>query len=160
VPAQIRSALDAGDMALAQRLAHTLKGVAGNIGAEALQAAAAELEHAIRAQHPRTELAALVAAVEAPLRALLQALAPVLRPAVAPGRAAAQAPADVQQFKRIGSELRALLASDDAAALDLLEQHRGLLQQVLGADFDTLAQAAADFDFGQALELLDGALAA
>jgi two-component system sensor histidine kinase/response regulator len=160
VPAQIRSALDAGDMALAQRLAHTLKGVAGNIGAEALQAAAAELEHAIRAQHPRTEIAGLLAAAELPLRALLQALAPVLRPAAAAGPAAAAAPADTQQFKRIGSELRALLASDDAAALDMLEQHRGLLQQVLGADFDTLAQAAADFDFGQALELLDGALAA
>ena len=162
VPAQIRSALDAGDMALAQRLAHTLKGVAGNIGAEALQAAAAALEHAIRAQHPRTELAGLLAAAETPLRALLQALAPVLRPAAASAAAAgpASASADMQQFKRIGGELRGLLASDDAAALDLLEQHRGLLQQVLGADFDTLAQAAADFDFGQALELLDGALAA
>ncbi|MGC3984664.1 MAG: ATP-binding protein [Pseudorhodoferax sp.] len=159
-PAQIRSALDAGDMALAQRLAHTLKGVAGNIGAEALQAAAAALEHAIRAQHPRTELAGLLAAAEAPLRALLLALAPVLRPAVAAAAAAAEVPADMQQFKRIGGELRALLASDDAAALDLLEQHSGLLQQVLGPDFDTLARAAADFDFGQALELLDGALAA
>ncbi|WP_326537984.1 hybrid sensor histidine kinase/response regulator [Pseudorhodoferax sp.] len=158
VPAQIRTALDAGDMALAQRLAHTMKGVAGNIGAEPLQAAAATLEHAIRAQHPRTELAALLAAMELPLRALLQALAPVLRP---PATAATtEAPVDTQQFQRIGGELRALLASDDAAALELLEQHRGLLQQVLGADFEALARAAADFDFSQALELLDGALAA
>jgi len=31
---------------------------------------------------------------------------------------------------------------------------------VLGPDFDTMARAAADFDFSQALELLDGALAA
>ncbi len=160
VPAQIRSALDAGDMALAQRLAHTLKGVAGNIGAETLQAAAAELEHAIRAQHPRTEIVGLLAAAEVPLRALLQVLATVLRPAVAADPTAAEAPVDTQQFKRIGGELRALLASDDAAALDLLEQHRGLLQQVLGPDFDTMARAAADFDFSQALELLDGALAA
>ena len=45
---EIRKALDDGDQELAVRLAHTVKGVAGNIGADDLQGVAAELEHALR----------------------------------------------------------------------------------------------------------------
>ncbi len=41
---RIRKALDAGDTALAQHLAHTIKGVAGNISAQPLQKTAGELE--------------------------------------------------------------------------------------------------------------------
>ena len=47
-PDQIAAALAKGDHALAERLAHTLKGVAGNIGAAGVQSAAAALERAIR----------------------------------------------------------------------------------------------------------------
>jgi PAS domain S-box-containing protein len=43
----IRSALEAGDTAEARRLAHTIKGVAGNIGAVDLQEASATLEVAV-----------------------------------------------------------------------------------------------------------------
>jgi|GEM_PF-1106518 len=43
----ILAALQINDLVLARRLAHTLKGVAGQIGAEALQEAAKELEMAI-----------------------------------------------------------------------------------------------------------------
>src|SRR4029077_12556361 len=45
---QVADALATGDHALAERLAHTLKGVAGNIGATGVQSAAAALERAIR----------------------------------------------------------------------------------------------------------------
>ena len=45
---KIREALEKGDRELAERLAHTLKGVAGNIGIESVQAAAAKVEKAIR----------------------------------------------------------------------------------------------------------------
>ena len=44
VPAQIGAALAQGDPNLAERLAHTLKGVAGNLGAKPVQTAADELE--------------------------------------------------------------------------------------------------------------------
>ena len=43
----IRIALDAGDIATANRLAHSLKGSAGAIGAEPLRAAAGLLENAL-----------------------------------------------------------------------------------------------------------------
>src|SRR5580765_4336501 len=45
---QVADALAKGDHALAGRLAHTLTGVAGNIGAAGVQSAAAALERAIR----------------------------------------------------------------------------------------------------------------
>ncbi len=45
---QVADALAKGDHALAERLAHTLKGVAGNVGATGVQSAAAALERVIR----------------------------------------------------------------------------------------------------------------
>ena len=41
---RIKKSLDEGDRILAERLAHTIKGVAGNIGAGGVQEIAAELE--------------------------------------------------------------------------------------------------------------------
>jgi len=51
--AQIKEALDKGDQEFAQRLAHTVKGVSANIGAQDLPPVAGELEAAIK--HERTE---------------------------------------------------------------------------------------------------------
>jgi polar amino acid transport system substrate-binding protein len=48
---QIKEALDKEDQELAQRLAHTVKGVAGNIGAKDLSGPAGELEAAIKHQN-------------------------------------------------------------------------------------------------------------
>ena len=45
---KIEEALAKGDRALAERIAHTLKGVAGNIGIVDVQEAAAKVEKAIR----------------------------------------------------------------------------------------------------------------
>jgi signal transduction histidine kinase/CheY-like chemotaxis protein/HPt (histidine-containing phosphotransfer) domain-containing protein len=45
---EIRAALQSGDMETAGRLAHTVKGVSGNLGAEGLYRGAAELEEAIK----------------------------------------------------------------------------------------------------------------
>ena len=50
---QIKDALDKDDQELAQRLAHTLKGVSGNIGAKGLFGPAGELEAAIK--HQKTD---------------------------------------------------------------------------------------------------------
>ena len=45
---RIQGAIESGDRALAERIAHTVKGVAGNIGAADAQAAAGKLEASIR----------------------------------------------------------------------------------------------------------------
>ncbi|MBF0481588.1 MAG: response regulator [Desulfovibrionaceae bacterium] len=56
---QIQDALDAGDDQTAARLAHTIKSVAGNIGAEELSKAAGELEQAVKARDARATQAGL-----------------------------------------------------------------------------------------------------
>ena len=53
---RIASALAENDRALAERLAHSVKGVAGNIGATAVQNAAANLEKAIASSAPAAEI--------------------------------------------------------------------------------------------------------
>jgi len=53
---EITAALESGDCLTAERCAHTLKGVSGNIGAEEIQAKAVELESAIREKAPRETL--------------------------------------------------------------------------------------------------------
>ena len=55
-PAELRQALDRGDWATAERIAHTAKGVAGNIGAVLVPQRAEALELAIRNKHPRGEV--------------------------------------------------------------------------------------------------------
>ncbi|HEX5757272.1 MAG TPA: response regulator, partial [Arenimonas sp.] len=48
LPQHLQSALDAGETDAAQSLAHSFKGVAGNLGAVFAEAAAAQLEHRLR----------------------------------------------------------------------------------------------------------------
>ena len=55
-PAELRHALDQGDWPTAERLAHTAKGVSGNIGALGVPERAQALEMAIREKRPRDEV--------------------------------------------------------------------------------------------------------
>jgi two-component system, sensor histidine kinase and response regulator len=75
VVADVQSALDAGDFATAQRLAHTLKGLAGTIGARSVQSAAANLEQSCAAEGDRSELPQRLGALERTLTPLLALLA-------------------------------------------------------------------------------------
>ncbi|MGH8287003.1 MAG: response regulator, partial [Steroidobacteraceae bacterium] len=52
--ADVESGITKGDAALVRRAAHTLKGTSANMGADALRAAAAELERAAETQPART----------------------------------------------------------------------------------------------------------
>ncbi|MBL8445315.1 MAG: response regulator [Zoogloeaceae bacterium] len=54
--ARIRDALNAHDWSTAERLAHTLKGVAGTIGANALQALADDINERLKMRQDRTTL--------------------------------------------------------------------------------------------------------
>ena len=61
---RIASALAKNDRALAERLAHSVKGVAGNLGASAVQNAAANLEKAIASSAPAAEIEVWRASLE------------------------------------------------------------------------------------------------
>ncbi|MDO8652183.1 MAG: response regulator [Undibacterium sp.] len=74
VIAQMRAQFGAGERDAAQRQVHTLKGLAANIGADALMRAAQVLEHAIK-HHEDARVDALLDGLAPPLQALLQAIA-------------------------------------------------------------------------------------
>ena len=160
VPAQIRSALQAGDAALARRLAHTLRGLAGNLGASGLQAQAAEVEGAIAAGDALAALEPALAQLAATLDPLVVALRAALPDAGAPPTPAAAVPAEVdrQLLATVGARLQALLEQGDGDAASYFLEHRALLAADIGADCDGIAEAIDSYDFEAAAGLLAAAL--
>jgi two-component system sensor histidine kinase/response regulator len=155
-PVQIRAALQAGDRVLARRLAHTLRGLAGNLGAELLQARAAELEQAIGGALTDAALAPLIEALDdtlAPLVAALQQAEPVA--ARTPPAPSPASPASAE----VKARLQNLLMQADGDAVDYFAAHRSALRAALGPGFDSLARAVDDYDFERAASLLNGRVA-
>jgi HPt (histidine-containing phosphotransfer) domain-containing protein len=158
----IRDAIASADLTLAHRLAHTLKGTAGMIGAELLHSRASALELRLRTD------GALAAAPELALveQALLEVLTVVERllegePAGGrPSATATPAPPHKASPTAAGAglllrQLAALLDTGDGAAIDLLEQAGPTLKAALGpAGFSEVMLAANAFDFEAALTAL------
>lgn len=146
--AAIRAALDAGDPALAQRLAHTLKGAAGMIEAGALSAATLAFEQALRSGAGHAD-ALLLRADEAlsdvlhELDGMALAMEDLARPATPAG-------------PHTRARLRALLDIGDGAAVELVAAARTELVAELGErEYEVLRAAVLVFDYERALELLD-----
>ncbi|CAN7662308.1 PAS domain S-box protein [Pseudorhodoferax sp. LjRoot39] len=149
---RIEAALAGGRREEAERAAHTVRGVAGNMGLATLHAAATALEEALR---HGGDVPAVLSAFGAELSARVQALRAVwgadtgmagAAPASAPAIDAAQAAGHAQQFAR-------LLADCDAQAEDYLAAHRAALVQVCGAEaVAATARAVQAFDFDAALQ--------
>ncbi len=145
-------AVAAADTVTAERLAHTLKGLAGNIGATSLQEAAGTLEAALRGPVVPATVARLLQDVEQPLMQLLGVLEQAL-----PERRTeppAAAPPDHAALRAVLAQLAAYLVDDDADALTLLAQHGPALRPVLGADYAALEAAVTHFAFEEARAVL------
>ncbi len=147
----LRHALDAGDLATAERLAHTLKGLAGNIAAIPLQEASGALETALRDQVPDATLQPLLQAAERLLLRLVEVLDQAL-----PDRRAEPAAVSVDRvaLQTLLRQLEAYLEADDADALAVLSAHGPVLRAALGADYATLEAAVAGFSFEEARAVL------
>ncbi len=151
--AQVSAALDVDDWQLAERLAHTLKGTAGNIGATLIQEAAAKLEAVIAAHAPRPEVDTRLAEAKQPLDETVAALR-VSLPDEVPADAPAADPAEV--YKQV-ARLAELLADDDAEANELLIEHADVFRTAFGKGYASIADAIGRFDFEKALAALNAA---
>jgi two-component system sensor histidine kinase/response regulator len=151
-PVRAEAALAAHDRAAAERIAHTLKGLAGTIGADALQAQANTLEEAVRTGG---DAAAALPGVQAALGKLLAALQAVL-PAQTEAAPAAQAASTMTQAERdaLIAQLLALLQADDPKAQKLLAEHEAVYAQAFGAQFKAIKSAIADFALDEALDIV------
>ena len=154
---QITTALAQGDTTLAERLAHTLKGVAGNIGAKPVQAAAGTLEKLIRDR-------AAVAETEPALRQVAAALDPLVKglrnslPSPEPTNALTNSlpPADPAQTRAAAVQLTKLLSEFDPGAVEFIEANQAVLRPLLPDDawpqFEKLVQGYAFTDAQAQLE--------
>jgi PAS domain S-box-containing protein len=150
---QLREALRAADRALAERIAHTARGVSGNIGARAQQQAAAALEQAIR---EGTENEALIGAFDTAMAAMTEALRGALAAPDARGEDAA--PADPERAAESLALLESLLDAADSEAVEYFAAHAAALRAALGARrFGEVAKLVDNFDFEAALARLRAA---
>ncbi len=166
VPARIAQALAANDRATAERLAHTLRGVSGQIGASGVQEAANVLENAIHRGHDLGALTLLQEKLNGHLTPLVEALhqaltsdnAEVATAAAEAAIAASERTLPPEQLQQLYQQLQALLADDDAQVVDLLNQHAATLQQGLGPAYNTIHRAVSNYDFNVALDTLRSAM--
>ncbi len=151
----LRSALAGGDHATAHRLAHTLKGAAGDIGATRLNQAAQKLEVALLAPSAAAPLG-LVDAVEALLAPLLADIRHAITPAA--GALPLDGPLDgAGELDVLMREMAKLLRNDDAQALELLAPLAAHIKRGGQAEaFRRLEGLVAGFSLHAALTVLQG----
>lgn len=148
----MRMALESDNFDEAGRLAHTLKGVAGTIGAQALQKLAERLESAIKDDHPRQEIDTRLDEITLPLTSLLKQLEQQLPRENKTVDATLPAP-----LRAVCTRLAALLADDDALAVDLLDAHADLLRSAFPLHYQIIDESMQRFDFDVSLEALRAA---
>ncbi|SEG13603.1 response regulator [Thauera chlorobenzoica] len=161
---QLRRALEDGDHHSVRHLAHTLKGVAANLGAVGLEQRAAALEQSLRegrdpaAPAPlRLQVEALGSTLESLLHDLAAALPPTghgARITVATNSVRAPCEAAFAGTAADLAPLHRLLASGSPAARQWVVDHAETLRAALGAEHAALSQATRDFDYDTALALL------
>ncbi|QFY88858.2 response regulator [Magnetovirga frankeli] len=156
--AEFDSALEQQDWPLVERLAHSLKGEAGSLGAQDLEQASQGLELEARGRSIRADsynqvkqqlqrLARAVAALE-------QGLPHNLQPAkaTAPG---SLSPEQQQQLDQLLQDLAERVARYHTSALELVEQHQDLLRQAgLSGPQAELQRALEAYDFDAAARVM------
>jgi two-component system, sensor histidine kinase and response regulator len=154
---RIGEAMDNNDLAAATRAAHTVKGLAGNIGAVALADAAARVEQML-AQGAAQGREEAIAAMGQELGELVARVSMALRSTAAPVQPAAPlapAPADPAALAGEVRDMARLLAQDDAAAVKLLERVGPMLAAAgQGEPARQLRRLLAQYDFEGALDEL------
>jgi signal transduction histidine kinase/CheY-like chemotaxis protein len=150
-PDQVSAAIESGDLKLAERIAHTIKGVAGNLGIVEVQSVAQKLEKALR--DGEESLSASLAEFASVMGMEIQAINKALRDSASvPPKAAQVSPFDGKAATAAIDRLRILLEASDGGAE---ESFRSLQDAVVGVVekpyLDGLRASINDFDFDAAL---------
>ncbi len=147
--ADFRAAREDADPQAATRSAHTLKGSAASIGAEAVRHAAGALEQACWDGEDAQRIEALLGAVLAELTPLAGRLFLLETGSGVAAGSAASADAAREAARRL---VRLIKESDTAALVALADLRRALGGGAGAAGLNHLAEALEDYDFDKALE--------
>jgi PAS domain S-box-containing protein len=150
ITSKIFKELENNNWDVAMRLAHTLKGVSGNIGATDLQLMAEKLEIAIKERDPREEVNGLLDVLTEPLENLIAQLEQQLpeeqiKTPVVPHQ---------EKLKNICFRLEKLLADDDAEASEVWESNTDIFNAAFPDQFRKIDEAIRSFNFEAALAIL------
>jgi signal transduction histidine kinase/CheY-like chemotaxis protein len=157
----LEEALGRGHLDSARHIAHTIKGVAANLGATALADAAACLEVELKT-------GGCSDTIKSSFAIQLQQTLDMLRPFLAEPGSDSSASADeattsqvlTAEASSLLARLDAYLSSSDAEALELIESQRQLLINILGdRNYASIDQHIHTFDFAAARDLLRRVLA-
>jgi signal transduction histidine kinase/CheY-like chemotaxis protein len=153
--AQISTALEDGDLKLAERIAHTVKGVAGNIGITEVQSVAQKVEKALRDGDGTASM--LLVEFASVMRTQVHAIEQALHDSTTARTEEVQtSPFNTEEAVAAIARLRTLLEASDG---DAEESFRSLQHAVTGAvekpQLDALISSINDFDFAAALLKLD-----
>ena len=153
---RIQQALQVQDTGTAERHAHSLKSVAGNLGASALQSAADTLEAGLR-QGLQAE------AIQSALNAVEQLLMELVRDLNAsPGLIEVKTAARMQDLsedeknaaRKIANQIKHCLEQDDASASELWDTH-ALVLRALYPKAAAIETAIGNFEYETALALME-----
>ncbi|MFK5951437.1 MAG: response regulator [Desulfobacterium sp.] len=150
---KISKALTSGDRKTAIRMAHTLKGLSGTIGAKELQEVSRELESAIKDE--TKELKHLVDRVAANLTIVVSSIATLTKSHVVEGPGRASDTVDKSTVIPLLEDLKTLLEENDMDALEKLSLLEGpLLESDCKHEFISLKRNLEGYDADKALQHL------
>ncbi|MES9962758.1 MAG: response regulator [Candidatus Sedimenticola sp. 20ELBAFRAG] len=154
VPEEVMKALEMGDLDTARRIAHTLKGVSGNLGARRLFESARDLEECIK-KDSEDCVQRQMGEVREALGQVLEAIDELEHPSARSGAEAEDRAIDLAKLGPRINELASLLADDDTAASRYLATLREeCCAAALRDGFDEIESLIDDYDFGEALVVL------
>ncbi len=151
----ISKAVDQGELDEAKQIAHTLKGVSGNVGADRVHAAAVELDAMLK----ENDLEDLPDALDRLSNAFDEVTAGIDGILGEKGEAGNGGQADPEALRPMVDKLRALLADFDGEALEVWDETGGGLASIIDKPAHAkLGRQIKSFDFEEALKTLDEAV--
>ena len=144
---EIQKAVGDGDIKLAHRLTHTLKGNAGQIGEKRLQEAAGAAE-AMLSDGENLLTKEQMGILETELKSVLEKLAPLLAEAVTQNARNENETPDEEKVRELFEKVEVMLVNINPECMSLLDDIRAV------PGTDELARQIENFDFAAAAETL------
>ncbi|MDD2761660.1 MAG: ATP-binding protein, partial [Methylomonas sp.] len=149
----IREHLAAGKPTEAEAITHSLKGVAGTLGAFALSKPVSRLDNALRRNAPPDTYGQLLQACELELTTLVQNILALTEEDLSATDSDEDA-CDSERQKQTLAELESLLTESNVRANSLSRESATLLRKVLGSHYGEFSRKIDAFDFEAALQIL------
>ncbi len=157
--AKIGEAMEAGDLQTAARLAHTVKGVAANLGADKLAGSGAELESAFK-QGKLEGIEELITALARELGEVMEGIAAFEAALATPEAVVASTGGEAMDVEMVREQLGQLAEMLEHGMVDSMEQIEKLDRQFadheVGQRWERLKQQVEQFDMDSALMELQG----